>query len=129
MRETYDIFKCKHQSLYRWVKKYEEDGELQRKVRDSKPLKITNEIKAFIKEEIIKLNTITLMDLATAIAIEILGNYESVIDTHSPLEFIHMKPMIQKWESDYVSWINAVPYIFNNKSETNIIHRYIISIR
>jgi len=52
LRATCDIFNCKHQSLYRWVKKYEEDGELQRKVRNSKPLKITNEIKQFIKEEL-----------------------------------------------------------------------------
>ena len=87
LRETCDIFKCKHQSLYRWVKKYEEDGELQRKVRDSKPLKITNDIKAFIKEEIIKLPTITLMDLAIDIKAKFKLGITSIFNIAKELNF------------------------------------------
>lgn len=58
------------------------------------------------------------MDLATAIAIEITGNYESSIDNCSPLEFIHMKPAIQNWgDIAYTSWLNAVPHVLNGKNE------------
>jgi len=57
------------------------------------------------------------MDLATAIAIEITGNYDSSIDEYSPLEFVHMKPKIQNWDVDFISWMNAVPFVFNNKHE------------
>jgi hypothetical protein len=54
------------------------------------------------------------MDLATAIAIEIYGQYEVSIDNCSPLEFIHMKPGIQNWDASFISWMNAVPYVLSN---------------
>lgn len=55
------------------------------------------------------------MDLATAIAIEVTGFYESVIDNCSPLEFIHMKPGIQGWEKYLDSWQDTVSYLLNNE--------------
>ena len=67
LRETCDIFNCKFQSLYRWVKKYEETGELERKVRESSRLKITDDIIKFVKENIEKLPTITLTELVGAV--------------------------------------------------------------
>ena len=57
------------------------------------------------------------MDLATAIAVEILGNYEASIDSCSPLEFIHMKCAIQEWDKEFTSWLNAVSYMLNSKGE------------
>lgn len=57
------------------------------------------------------------MDLATAIAIEITGLYESVIDNVSPLEFIHMKVPLQSWVSPHISWQDAVPYVLTPKGE------------
>jgi hypothetical protein len=57
------------------------------------------------------------MDLASAISIEILGYYESVIDECSPLEFIHMKPAIQDWPLLAESWQDTVPFVLNSKGD------------
>jgi hypothetical protein len=60
------------------------------------------------------------MDLASAIAIEITGYYDAVIDKVCPLEFVHMKPMIQKWTAPTESWQDAVPYVLNSKGELTV---------
>lgn len=57
------------------------------------------------------------LDLATAIAIEITGLYESVEDACSPLEFVHMKTGLQEWPNIPVSWQDAVPYVLNSKKQ------------
>lgn len=57
------------------------------------------------------------MDLASAIAIEITGLYDAVIDSCSPLEFVHMKPAIQGWPLAAASWQDAVPCVLNTKGE------------
>ena len=55
------------------------------------------------------------MDLATAIAIEITGQHQSVIDNCSPLEFVHMKPALQGWDITPSTWQDAVPFVLNSK--------------
>lgn len=57
------------------------------------------------------------MDLASAIAIEISGQFNSVIDTCSPLEFVHMKIPLQGWPVWPDSWQNSVPFVLNPKGE------------
>lgn len=57
------------------------------------------------------------MDLATAIAIEITGYHEAVMDQCSPLEFVHMKSAIQGWDAVTVSWQDAVPFVLNSRGE------------
>ena len=57
------------------------------------------------------------MDLAAAIAIEIMGLHEIVIDSNSPLEFIHMKTPIQGWSPIPSSWQDTVSYVLNRKGE------------
>lgn len=57
------------------------------------------------------------MDLATAITIEILGLYDTVINANSPLEFIHMKPAVQGWHTTPVSWQTTVPCVFTNTGD------------
>lgn len=57
------------------------------------------------------------MDLATAIAIEMTGFYDTVIDKTCPLEFVHMKSGIQGWSAIPESWQDAVPYVLNSKGE------------
>ena len=57
------------------------------------------------------------MDLASAIAIEMTGLHESVIDNTSPLEFVHMKTALQDWDSPHISWQDAVPFVLNSKGE------------
>lgn len=54
------------------------------------------------------------IDLATAIAIEIMGIEDQVIDKFSPLEFVHMKSAIQGWNPVPSSWQNAVSFSFEN---------------
>ncbi len=55
------------------------------------------------------------MDLASAIAIEMTGIHESVIDKCSPLEFVHMKTGIQGWPAPAESWQDTVPFVLNSK--------------
>jgi transposase/transposase-like protein len=65
MRDTCEIFKCKFQSLARWVKTYKnQKGNLNRKTRKNDNLKITQKIEKFVKDYIRKYNTTTLWELS-----------------------------------------------------------------
>ena len=64
MRNTCKIFKCNFQSLARWVKKYKQKENLNRKTRKNHNLKITPEIEKFVKEYVRKYNTTTLWELS-----------------------------------------------------------------
>ena len=64
MRNTCKIFKCKFQSLARWIKTYKNKGNINRKTRKNHNLKITPEIEKFVKEYVRKYNTITLWELS-----------------------------------------------------------------
>ena len=57
------------------------------------------------------------MDLAVAIAIEITGYYESVVDQCSPLEFVHMKSAIQDWDLAPVSWQDGVHSVLTKRGD------------
>jgi hypothetical protein len=57
------------------------------------------------------------MDLATAIAIEITGMYESVNPNCSPLEFTHMKTPCQGWIPIPASWQDTIPHILTSNGE------------
>ena len=37
MEETCEIFECSYKSLYRWVKRYEKQGNIKRKLTKKKP--------------------------------------------------------------------------------------------
>jgi hypothetical protein len=54
------------------------------------------------------------MDLAAAIAIEITGMHEQVLDINSPLEFVHMKTHLQNWKINSSSWQDFVLTNFGN---------------
>ena len=55
------------------------------------------------------------MDLATAIAIEITGLHEEVLDTDGPLEFVHMKAPLQGWKLNISNWQDAIFFNFSNE--------------
>ena len=57
------------------------------------------------------------MDLASAIAIEMLGLQETVLDVNCPFEFIHMKLPLQDWPYAGSTWYNTVPVLFNSQGE------------
>ena len=57
------------------------------------------------------------LDLATAVSIEILMFQDTVFDSCSPLEFIHMKPHLQEWDYDSVNWQTVVSAILNAKGD------------
>lgn len=57
------------------------------------------------------------MDLATAVAIEIFGNHEQLVDVNCPLEFIHMKSAIQGWPILSESWQDVIPHILTSNGE------------
>ena len=64
LRDTCDIFKCKYQSLHRWIKRYKLQGDIRRKTRKNHNLKITPEIEKFVKDYVRKYNTTTLWELS-----------------------------------------------------------------
>jgi len=63
------------------------------------------------------------MDLATAIAIEIMCAHEEVLDNTSPLNFIHMKTPLQGWNILNTSWQDAVLYNFDGSLTVANIHQ------
>jgi transposase len=62
MRNTCKIFKCKYQSLSRWVKTYKQNKNLNRKTRKNHNIKITPQIERFVKEYVKKYPTTTLWE-------------------------------------------------------------------
>jgi transposase len=64
MRDTCKLFKCKYQSLSRWVKHYNKNGNVNRKTRKNHNLKITSKIERFVKDYVRKYNTTTLWELS-----------------------------------------------------------------
>lgn len=64
MRNTCKIFKCKFQSLSRWINTYRQRGKINRKTRKNHNLKITPEIEKFVKEYVRKYNTTILWELS-----------------------------------------------------------------
>ena len=64
MRDTCEIFNCKFQSLARWIERYKQQGNINRKTRKNHNLKITPEIEKFVKEHVRKYNTTTLWELS-----------------------------------------------------------------
>ena len=57
------------------------------------------------------------MDLSAAVAIEITGLNETILDVNAPLEFIHMKPKIQGWSINPSSWQDTVHGILNKNGD------------
>jgi transposase len=64
MRDTCKLFKCKYQSLSRWVNQYNKNGNVNRKTRKNRNLKITPKIETFVKNYVRKYNTTTLWELS-----------------------------------------------------------------
>jgi len=64
MRNTCKIFDCKYQSLARWVKTYKKQGNVKRKTRKNKDIKVTPKIVKFIKDYVKKYPTTTLWEFS-----------------------------------------------------------------
>ena len=64
LKHTCKIFDCKHKSLSRWIKIYKNHGNVKRKKRTNKNLKITDNINKFVKNYTKKYPTTTLWDLS-----------------------------------------------------------------
>ena len=62
MRDTCKIFRCKFQSLARWIHTYKKNKTLHRKTRKNRDIKITPEIEKFVKEYLRKYPTTTLWE-------------------------------------------------------------------
>ena len=61
--KTCKIFNCSERSLMRWVNKYNKYHDIKRKTRKYIAYKIKNEYVKFLKDEIHKDKTITILDL------------------------------------------------------------------
>lgn len=57
------------------------------------------------------------MDLASAVAVEIMMCHDKVYDTYSPLEFIHMKSHLMNWDHPSISWQDTVSAVLNTKGD------------
>jgi hypothetical protein len=55
------------------------------------------------------------LDLAVAIAIEITGLQEEIVDANNPMEFIHMKTHLQGWKIQSANWQDFVLTNFTNE--------------
>ena len=69
LRNTCAIFGCCHTSLTRWINQYEENGNVKRKQRNNKNIKVLPQIEVFILE-IVKDNPfLTLLEIAHLVSI------------------------------------------------------------
>jgi len=57
------------------------------------------------------------MDVATAIAIDLLNLQHKVFSNYSNLTFTHMKPRIQNYQSQMNNWTQHIDYNLNTKNE------------
>jgi hypothetical protein len=58
------------------------------------------------------------MDLALAVTIDIMGVEDQVLDINNPMELIHMKPLLQGWNSTPETWQDSVTYNFTGDNLT-----------
>lgn len=57
------------------------------------------------------------MDLASAIAIEIMGIHQEALDVLNPMRFVHMKVPLQDWPVGVDSWQDIVPFVLNERGD------------
>ena len=86
------IFNCKYQSLSKWKIKYNKDGNIDRKKRNNKPLKITPEITTFIKQYVKLYPTTTLWDFSKLIN----DKYKVKLSDHSIYNILKSNKITRK---------------------------------
>ena len=86
------IFNCKYQSLSKWKIKYNKDGNIDRKKRDNKPLKITPEITTFIKKYVKLYPTTTLWEFSKLIN----DKYKVKLSDHSIYNILQSNKITRK---------------------------------
>jgi len=67
MEDTCKIFECNYKSLYRWIKRYNTDGNIKRKQTKKKPYKITNDITKYVLSLVKKNVNITLWEISNLV--------------------------------------------------------------
>ena len=67
MEYTCEIFECSYKSLYRWIKRYENQGNIKRKSTKKKPYKITDDIIKYVLSLVKKNVNITLWELSNLV--------------------------------------------------------------
>jgi transposase-like protein len=86
------IFNCKYQSLSKWKIKYNKDGNIDRKKRNNKPLKITPEITTFIKQYVKLYPTTTLWEFSKLIN----DTYKVKLSDHSIYNILKLNKITRK---------------------------------
>ena len=64
IRNTCKLFNCKYQSLSRWIRRYNTNGNIKRKTRVNKNIKITKNIEKYVKDYTKQYSTTTLLELS-----------------------------------------------------------------
>ena len=64
IRNTCKLFDCKYQSLSRWIRRYNTNGNIRRKTRVNKNIKITKNIEKYVKDYTKQYSTTTLLELS-----------------------------------------------------------------
>lgn len=67
LRRTCEAFECEKSSLERWIQRYLETGDVSDKKRSGRPRKVNSEIEQFIRREVRKQPTLTLLELVKAV--------------------------------------------------------------
>ena len=86
------IFNCKYQSLSKWKIKYIKDGNIDRKKRYNKPLKITPEIATFVKQYVKLYPTTTLWEFSKLIN----DKYKVKLSDHSIYNILQSNKITRK---------------------------------
>jgi transposase len=86
------IFNCKYQSLSKWKIKYIKDGNIDRKKRYNKPLKITPEIGTFVKQYVKLYPTTTLWEFSKLIN----DKYKVKLSDHSIYNILQSNKITRK---------------------------------
>ena len=69
LRNTCVIFGCCHTSLTRWINQYEEKGNVKRKQRNNKSIKVLPQIKLFILEIVKENPFLTLLKITHLVSV------------------------------------------------------------
>ena len=69
LRNTCVIFGCCHTSLTRWINQYEEKGNVKRKQRNNKSIKVLPQIKLFILEIVKENPFLTLLEITHLVSV------------------------------------------------------------
>ena len=96
IRNTCKLFDCKYQSLSRWIRRYNTTGNIRRKTRVNKNIKITKNIEKYVKDYIKQYSTTTLLELSKLVKgiVKVLLMLKSTVPPSLPPIFVSINSLL-----------------------------------